>query len=181
MYCPYEETKCIGSHYNNIPTKQHQNGRVTHLQQPSDYYTLFTKEKFTNTKNILYGTLERTALSDAFFSPENITNIQNRIIHTVYTASNGKYKIGRQSETDLIVICRAIYLQHSKHLPYHMEQQINELNRLVTEYCVPRIISEIEQHLHYRQQLQYLPTPITYPRNVSIKGTKTLRSTTSTF
>ena len=69
-----------------------------------------------------------------------------------YRKSNGEYTIGRQSDVELKIIMRSIYLQNSKNLATDVAGQIRELNRLVANEAVPSIIVNIEQYLGYKQK-----------------------------
>lgn len=175
------------SNYNpEAPVKQFENGRVIGLSRVnanSNFQLMATNNNDDDIakKNILYGTLTRSDLSDAFFSNNNMGRIQKQLIYRVYVASGGKYQISPQSNTELQVIMRAMYLQYAKNLPYKIEAQINELNRQVVEFCLPKVISEIKQYMFYVNDIQRLPAQIPLPINVSNAGTRTLKSVTATF
>ena len=62
----------------------------------------------------LTGIQEGNNLSNTFFSSQNLDNLQNKIIENVLTQSNGEYRIGRQSDTQLQIIMRSTYLSYSK-------------------------------------------------------------------
>jgi hypothetical protein len=113
-------------------------------------------------------------LNNAFFSKENITIIQNCIRHSVWLKSNKKFVIAPQSETEIEIIMRSIYLQYSKNLPNNIKEQIEDLNNLVVEQCVPNIMSNIKQYLNYKQDLITGPQFMEHPKNVSSAGSKTL-------
>ena len=68
-----------------------------------------------------------------------------------------------------------------KNLNCKFNQQINDLNKLVLNYCVPNILQEVQTYLGYLDDVQQLPNPIELPQNLSSAGTKTLRSVTTTF
>lgn len=113
-------------------------------------------------------------LNNAFFSKENITIIQNSIRHTVWLKFNKRFIIAPQSETEIEIIMRSIYLQYSKNLPNNIKEQIEDLNNLVVEQCVPNIMSNIKQYLNYKQDLVTGPQFMEHPKNVSSTGSKTL-------
>ena len=175
------------SNYNpEAPVKQFKNGRVIGLSETKNNSNFQLMETNNNNddiakKNILFGTQVRSSLSDTFFSNDNMNRIQDQLIYRVYVSSGGKYKIGKQSNTELQVIMRAMYLQYAKNLPYDIEKQINELNRHVVEFCLPKVISEIKQYIFYINDIQRLPAQIPHPINVSNAGTRTLKSVTATF
>jgi hypothetical protein len=99
----------------------------------------------------------------------------------VYVKSNKKYVIDRQSDVTLEVIMRSIYLQHSPNLPNKIKEQIHYLNKLVTDWSVEQIIPEVEQYMGYLSEIEYMPMPIDLPRNISAKGSRSLRSVTTTY
>ena len=170
----------------NKPIPQFQNGRVIGVSnvKNGNQFKMFTQNNNnsnTAKETILYGTITRSKLSDTFFSKENMKCLQNLLRYQVYIHSNGEYKIGNQNNTDLQIIMRAIYLQYAKHLPTNILEQVKELNNHVVQFSLPRIMSEIKQHIHYIQQLETLPNPLEHPRNVSSAGTRTLKSVTTTF
>jgi hypothetical protein len=137
--------------------------------------------KTTVKDDVLKGILEKTPLSDLFFSNQNIEQLQNEIIDQVYTRSDNKFKISKQNEVELLVIMRSIFLQYSKNLPYNFEQQVCELNKQVLLEAVPSIMVNIEATLGYERDAGQLHQTIPRPLNVSSAGTRTNRSVTSLF
>jgi len=132
-----------------------------------DLYT----EKTANTVNRLYS---GNCLSEMYFSKENINIIQEGIINSVYNKSNGEFSIGKQSEQELSIVMRSIYLQYSKNLNFNINEQILELNTLVIRWCVDEIITNIKQYVNYRKNVSTLPLPLEHAQLPSQKGTKTL-------
>ena len=117
---------------------------------------------------------QETLTSRAFFSKTNFEHLQKEIINGVYKRSNNQYKINRQSDTELEIVMRSIYLQHTQSLPCGINEQIMKLNSLVLDYCVPQILGEVSQYYKYLNDIsQPIPT-FDRPTNVSIKGEKTL-------
>ena len=164
---------------------QTENGRVTYINQAKGNVAGLYKDN--NDKNdsfktiALTGTNDRTPLTDLFFSRANMDIIQNKIRYSVYLASGQKYIIDKQDDTELQIIMRAIYLQHSLNLPNQIKEQIIKLNQQVTDFAYPKILSEIEQFIHYKNSVQYLPQTMDLPKNVSSKGTRSLSSVYSSF
>ena len=111
----------------------------------------------------LTGIQEGNNLSNTFFSNQNLNHLQNKIIESVLIKSNNKYKIGRQSDTQLQIIMRSTYLSYSKNLSGYLEEQLNQLNSMVVKECVVRIMPEIEQYLGYREDVskprEFMPLP----------------------
>ncbi len=167
---------------------QFQNGRVTHteLEKKGDM-PLFVNDPSSKIiqnnfqEELLYGIQETSQLNQLFFSRKNLDLIQDMIRYRVYIKSNQKYTIGRQSNTEVQIVMRSIYLQQSTNLPTNIKEQIRYLNNLVADWCVEKIIPEVEQHIGYIRDISYYPNPIDLPKNMSQKGSRTLRSVTSTF
>ena len=163
---------------------QFQNGRVTLTNNGLKDFSMIdhSGEQMNNFQvESLYGIQESSQLNHLFFSKENMNAIQNQIRYTVYEKSNKKYVIDRQSDTELQIIMRSTYLQHSVNLPNKIKEQIQYLNKLVTDWCVEYILPQVSQYTSYIQEIEFMPIPIEHPMNLSSKGTRSLRSVTTTF
>ena len=113
-----------------------------------------------------------SSLTESYFSRENVDLIQQELIKRIYNQTG--HVISRQSDMNLQIIMRSIYLQYGKNNPYNVEGQINELNQMVVKWSVPRIMSEIEQYNYYLNDISTLPVPIQQPVSMSSAGTKSL-------
>ena len=129
----------------------------------------------------MVGIFEPTRLNTLFFSKDNLDIIQNKIRYGVWKKSGEKYKIDRQSDAEIQIIMRSIFLQHSPNLENGIKQQIEYLDNLIVDWCVPKIIAEVQQYVGYINDIEKLPMPIDRPVNLSSKGTKISKSITSTF
>ena len=129
----------------------------------------------TNTSylNSLTGNFERSRLSDAYFSQDNIQIIQNGIRKGVYDKSNSKILIDNQSQDIIVTVMRSIYLQHSKNLENNIPQQIQELNNYVLNYCVNQAYNEAIAYLKYKEDSSNMYIPMNMPI-YSSKTNKTL-------
>jgi hypothetical protein len=126
-------------------------------------------------QDLMRGNWLETTLSRAFFSPENTKIIQNAIRKEVYDRSGDKHwVIDEQSADELQIVMRSLYLQYAKNLEFDMPGQIKELNRLVIEWCVPRIMSEVQMYQYYLKDISTLPTPLPQPMSMSSAGTKSV-------
>ncbi len=132
-------------------------------------------------RTVLKGNHCDNILNQLFFSQKNMNIIQNGLRYRVWENSNRKHIIGRQSETELVIIMRAIFLQHSKNGQTNIREQIEELNEITITSMLPKVASNVEQYLSYLDNKDRIPDPIPRSVNVSSAGTKTLRSITTTF
>lgn len=160
------------------------NGRVVNVDKTSYSSMDMTEDDYKKSNknyncNAVNNIQQSTNLSNLYFSEQNINNIQNQIRFNVYKATG--QTIGRQSDTELKIIMRSYYLQYGKNDPNNLKAQVLELNSFVLNYCTPKIIDELKQHLGYIQDIQNLPMPLERPMNMSSAGTKYLKSVTSTF
>jgi hypothetical protein len=119
------------------------------------------------------GGQESSLLSMAYFSPENMTIVQNGIRAGVYRRSNGQYTIGEQNCEPLKIIMRSIFLQSAMNLPDNIPKQIQALNKLVIDECVTSVYSEAIGYLKYLRDASTLAVPMALPTAVSEVGTKT--------
>ena len=81
----------------------------------------------------------------------------------VYKASNGRFNIGYQNEDTLKIIMRSMFLQHSANLCTNITEQIVELNKLVVDYCVPKLCSEASAYIKYKNDVSTLAVPLNRP------------------
>ena len=123
--------------------------------------------------DMIRGNWEPNALNQNFFSPENVQIIQNLIRKTVFDESPTRDIIDPQSTDDLLIIMRSMYLTYGRNEPYNIAGQIQELNQRVSDWSVPKIISEISMYKTYRKDASTLPVPMERPVNISPAGTKT--------
>lgn len=125
-------------------------------------------------QDALKSIISDSTLSNAFFSEANIQGIQDTIRYRVY--KDTKKVIGNQSEYDLLIVMRSIYLQYSDNTNDDIRGQIADLNKRVIEYAVPTIITSLRQHMEFLKNKDKLPYLMDHPKNVSSAGTKDLAS-----
>lgn len=123
------------------------------------------KGLFTNTAG---------SVSDVYFSAANLEALQQGIRYLVYVKSGQRHVIGRQSDTELSIVMRSIYLQYGRNSPIDILGQVRALNRMVLDDVVPRILMELNQYETYRADITQLPQPMERSQNMSAKGTKFL-------
>lgn len=127
------------------------------------------------------GVHEATELNQTFMSQQNVDLLQDRIRYEVYKRSNGEFIIDRQDDLNLQIIMRSIYFQYAKNQPNHIREQIQELNDLVVEDAVPKILSQIVGYQYYLVDASQNPVPLSHPVNLNSAGRKQLPSVTKTF
>ena len=138
------------------------NGRIDilHFQNLTQYNLFKEQEKNSGdkTNNSVKHMLCEHPVSNMFFSKDNMQILQNGIRYSIYTQTNDI--IDNQSETELNLIMRSIYLQYSKNIPYNVVEQVKELNTKVLDYVVPRIYIEMKQYINYANDISKLPIPL---------------------
>ena len=132
--------------------------------------------------NRLQNQMETTPLADAFFSKENVDNLQNIIRSGVQVkcqndadpilVGHKPVVIARQNDTELYVIMRSIYLQYGRNLNSNIAEQVNRLNKLVANEAMPKIITALKQKIKYLDDIQNLPVPLERAQNISNAGEK---------
>lgn len=132
--------------------------------------------EFYNEKNIaiINRNYAGNCVSEVFFSQENMNIIQEGIINSVSNNSGGEFQIKKQSETELKIVMRSMYIQYAKNLNYDVKEQVKELNTMVIRWCVDEIIKNIKQYIGYKKSISTLPLPLEHSLLPSQKGTKTL-------
>lgn len=154
------------------------NGRVQLLNNANyESYNLFMEEKKdpdSMNKDAIRNIHMNNPLSSLFFSELNVSALQEAIRYQVYIKSNKTHIIDKQSETELFIIMRGMYLQYGRHVAHNVLDEIKHLNQLVIDYCIPKILNEIEIYTFYKKDIQQLPVPMDRGEMASSKGTRVL-------
>jgi hypothetical protein len=143
------------------------NGRIN-IKTPntSNLFKMYDKipaNQCVTFRNPTEGLWSSNTLSNEFFSLNNINYLQNGIRSGVYRRSNKQYVIGPQDCDTLKIIMRSIFLQYSSNLPNNIQQQVDELNKMVLEYCIEQVYSEAQGYLKYVDDVSTLVVPIAHP------------------
>jgi hypothetical protein len=143
------------------------NGRVD-IKTPStsklfQMYDKIPANQCTTFRSATEGLWDDTILSQVYFSQQNIQIIQNGIRAGVYNRSNGQYVIGPQDCDSLKIIMRSVFLQYAANQPNNITQQVEELNKIVLEYCIQQVYSEAQGYITYVNDASTLVVPIERP------------------
>ena len=154
------------------------NGRLDLINNNIPNTPFFLQDKIPVNRNTAFrdalnGNLINNTLSNLFFSAENITILQNGIRKGVYDKSNGKYLIDNQDYDVLKTVMRGIYLQYSANMETNITEQIVSLNKLVLDFCIPKIVKEAQSYMIYRKDVSTIHDPISRP--VLTQYSKTLQ------
>jgi hypothetical protein len=129
---------------------------------------------------ILCGVQESSPFSRLFFSNANVLELQKMIKYQVYLKSGSRHIIDYQSNTELLIVMRGIYLEYAQ-IPGSVKcykKEIASLNSRVVNSVLRGIIDGIEGYLGYIKDSSELPTPIALPTSSVCSGNKELRSST---
>lgn len=142
----------------------------------SQPYQLFENLNVNNETKFekLTGNFTSNPLSDLYFSQENIDYIQTQIISRIYEKTLKKHVIGKQSEDELVIVMRSIYLQYGKNQQSNLDIQIDALNELVLDYCVDNVYTNLIQHFEYINDITREQAVLDMPQTTHIKGSKSL-------
>ena len=147
------------------------NGRVN-IVEPENPDVVFkmqerlaVKNKATEYRDALSGIWEDNLLSQTFFSAENIQILQNGLRAGVYEMSNREFMIGPQNVDTLKIVMRSIFLQFSENRESDIKGQVERLNRLVLNYCIPTVFSEAVGYQKYRLDQSTLVVPLSMPQH----------------
>jgi hypothetical protein len=147
------------------------NGRIN-IKSPNtsalfQMYDKIPANQCVTFRNATEGLWDNTPLSQAFFSQGNIQILQNGIRAGVYHRSNGQYVIGPQDCDSIKIIMRSVFLQYSANKPSNISQQIEELNKIVLNYCIQQVYSEAQGYMKYVDDVSTLVVPIAHPVQAS--------------
>lgn len=145
------------------------NGRVN-IVEPENPNARFQMQEKTAVKNkatpyneALTGQIENNALSQVFFSAENIQIIQNGLRAGVYKLSENKFVIPEQNIDTLKIVMRVMFMQYAEFDPNNITKQVERLNKMVLDYVIPSVYGESVGYLKYLQDQSTLVVPIQLP------------------
>jgi hypothetical protein len=163
----------FANNLNNNPN--YQNGRVT-MYSNVNFSPYETYQGSLEPQKCFSDSIKRihveTSLTESYFSRENADLIQQELLKRIYNQTG--YVISRQSDMNLQIIMRSIYLQYGKNLPCQIKEQVIELNEEVLKECIKIIVPNIQQTIGYRNDLTKLPAVMNRAINVSSVGSKQL-------
>ena len=145
------------------------NGRVNIIEpeNPDARFQMQEKNavrnKATPYNEALTGQIENNALSQVFFSAENIQIIQNGLRAGVYKLSDNKFVIPQQNIDTLKTVMRVMFLQYAEYHPTQVTKQVERLNKIVLDYVIPSVYGESLGYLKYLQDQSTLVVPIQLP------------------
>lgn len=154
---------------------------VLHGHSPS--FSLYADEDNTQpngrwSKDALKNTVHAkpSAVSELFFSTMNVDALHDAIRYRVFVESGDRrLVIDRQSDVELGIIMRSVYLQEAKDDDSgDIVAQVRALNASILEFCVPRILQEADMYMHYRRDVSTLPVPLDRGELATMKGDRTL-------
>ena len=142
------------------------NGIVPNIQKPTQNMIMTDDVIFNNNLgSSLKGIIEPSKTSQIFFSEENIDVIQQTIRFQIFKTK--ERIISKQSNEELIIIMRSIYLQYGDSGPTNdskVKVHVKELNARVISFCVNNISNQLEQHDLYIDNISSLPVPLDNPQ-----------------
>lgn len=156
------------------------NGRIN-IKGPNtgNIFELYDKiplnDNISGYKDALTGNWDKSNLSRAFFSADNIQIIQNALRAGVYKLSKNQFLIGLQNEDTLKIIMRSVYLQNSINNSNNITEQIANLNKIVTDYCIPKLLGEAEGYIKYKNDVSTLAVPMRRPLSTYSNNTLELK------
>lgn len=157
--------------YYNMNNTKSSNGRVDIINkmQGPDISTLFAMydkipaNQCTTFREPTLGQWNETPLSKAYFSKENIQILQNGIRAGVYEKSNKQYVVAPQDCDSLKIIMRSVFLQHAANQLQNIPGQIEQLNKIVLDYCIFNVYSEAQSYMKYLHDVSTLAVPMSTP------------------
>jgi hypothetical protein len=117
---------------------------------------------------------KQSPVSELFFSQRNIDTLQEGIRYRVYTDSGNSMVIGRQSDVELGLVMRSVFLQEAMNGEHDIVPQVRALNTTVLAYCVPRVLQEAKMYEQYRRDVSSLPVPLARGELATTKGDRSL-------
>lgn len=109
-----------------------------------------------------------TATAQLFFSIANRDAVQGELVRRVQELT--ERTISKQSEDELLLVMRSVYMQHAVNLDGRAAEEVRMLNAHVLDYCVPNIVTNLSQYVQYLKEVGRNPMPFPQPEYVSTAG-----------
>jgi len=122
-----------------FPAPSH-NGRVSNIKDEKTNAYAERAYRTVEDKGVLDTTIRYdmighlhtcTPLNQVFFSQDNLNKLQEDLQDQVLRMSGGKYRVGKQSDTELKLIMRSYYLTYAKNNPLQVAEELADLNARV--------------------------------------------------
>lgn len=112
--------------------------------------------------------IQATPLATVFFGEGNVQALQSQLQAAIRKATG--YIIDRQSDEELLIVMRYVYMQSSRNVGGAAE--IRRLNHMVLREIVPQVGAGLAQYLAYLRDASTMHMPIARGQATSVKGTK---------
>lgn len=162
----------------SLQEKVNENGRIDlmNVNGLNGGTPLFLQDKNivvdkTNYSNCRPNIFSNSDLEKLFLSMKNINHVQNLLISGVYDLSNGEYRIDTQDEDSLIIIMRSTFLQYGRNLNTNLQEQVDALNKIVVDECVPKIYKEVVAYMKYKRDVSRISLPPNLPKSTNYNNT----------
>lgn len=84
-----------------------------------------------------------------------MNTLQVALQREILRLSKGKYRIGKQSETDLVVVMRSVFCMFGKNLcGCNVQNQVDQLNAEVLQMIVPTVYTRILNYMGYKRDAE---------------------------
>lgn len=170
-----EPFKIYNPNSENYQTYQNR-GRVDGLEDRQNSYPRYdmfqegSDQSEENFYDSLKGIMESSIVAKVFFSGRNIDNLQGKIVQGVFNRSGGNIRVGRQSDSELKIIMRSVFLQKGNNVDCRIQDQIRFLNKEVLDYCVSNVLTGAVGHVNYIRDISRPVGVSPLPENVNMKG-----------
>lgn len=112
----------------------------------------------THEELALKNMIQSTLTSELYFSKKNIDAMHVQIITRVADITGRT--ISQQSDDELFIVMRSIYLQYSDNNPTSYVDEVRWLNTMVLEYVIPNIVVNMQEYLKYLQDAGKVSVPM---------------------
>lgn len=145
---------------------QIENGLIPNITNGfTDILDNFQSPKNFESSDILAirGNYEKTPFTTAYFSNSNINSIQQSIRYYVHQQT--QQIVDQQSKDEIYIVMRSILFQNGDQTMTgdNILPEIERLNNLTIQFCVEKIVAELNLYNKYTDELQSLRIPISRP------------------
>jgi len=167
---PFQRYNPLEEHFQiDTNTGRMGNVSISNNDNPFELFQEDNKGREENFYDSVSNINESTILSKVYFSRKNIDIIQNKIKLGVFEKSKKKILIGKQSDSELKIIMRSIYLQYSKNVDCKIQEQIKQLNQMVLNYSIDNIMTNAVGYINYINDIKAPMNVFENPINTGVQ------------
>lgn len=117
-------------------------------------------------------------LEQLFYSPENVGIVKRMVVLQVFEKSDKQFHVDPPTDGSILHYMKYVFNIHAQNQRFNITQQIRQLNQMVCDLVVPKVIVQSQQYIGYLKDKFGKRELLDLPVNANLRrGARTLPST----